>query len=245
MVQNKHHIYTVLFHNLLSMAYCPSDDPFIRLAALLHDVGKPRTKQGKGADATFHQHEIVGARLTKHIMQRLKFSNTEIEQVCHLVRHHMFYYNIGEITDAGVRRFIRRVGKENIYDLFAVRVGDRMGSGVQKDKPFKLIELERRIEELQKDPIDTRMLAIDGNDVMRLVKFRPGRTIGIILNVLLEEVLDDPLKNDKKYLETRVKELAVQSEQGTLPVPEIMKEDQKRREERLEQGYKKQTSSHG
>lgn len=236
--QNKHHIYTVLFHNLFSMAHCPSDDPLVRLAALLHDVGKPHTKQGEGTEATFYQHEIVGATMTRKIMRRLTFSNAAIERVCHLVRHHMFYYNIGEITDAGVRRFIRRVGKENISDLFAVRIGDRMGSGVQKDKPFKLIELEKRIEEVQKDPIDTRMLALDGNDVMRIAKLAPGRTIGILLYTLLEEVLEDPTRNNSEYLEQRIQALAGEAKQGILPIPRIMKEDQKQREERLTGGQK-------
>lgn len=231
--QNKHHIYTVFFHNILSLAYCTSDDPLVRLASLLHDVAKPQTKVGEGLNASFHGHEIKGAEITKKIMRRLKFSREEIDRVAHLVRQHMFYYNIGEITDAGVRRFVRRVGNENIEDLMAVRIGDRMGSGVQKEKPYKLMELEKRIVEVQKDPITTSMLAIDGNDIMKMLQLKPGRMVGVILNTLLEQVLDDPTKNTREYLEKRVEEMKEQAKNGNLPEPDIMKEDQKDREKRV------------
>ncbi|OGY83059.1 MAG: hypothetical protein A3F54_04495 [Candidatus Kerfeldbacteria bacterium RIFCSPHIGHO2_12_FULL_48_17] len=231
--QNKHHIYTVFFHNLLSMAFCPSSDPLVKLACLLHDVGKVRTKEGTGKDATFHRHEMVGADMTRDIMRRLKFSTDEIKRVTHLVRQHMFYYNTGEITDAGVRRIVRRIGNENIEDIMAVRVGDRMGSGVQKEKPYKLVELEKRIIEVQKDPITTSMMAIDGTDVMKQLALKPGRMIGVVLNTLLEEVLDDPKKNTVEYLTKRVGELGPQALAGTLEEPAIMKEDQKEREKRV------------
>jgi hypothetical protein len=119
----------------------------------------------------------------------------------------MFYYNTGEITDAGVRRLIKRIGRENIDDLMAVRIGDRMGSGVQKEKPFKLVELERRMRELEKDPMDTTMLAIDGNDIMELTGLKPGREVGLIMKALLEDVLEDPSLNTKEYLTQRTKEI--------------------------------------
>ena len=130
--QNRHHIYTVYTHGLFSMQFCPSDDYLVRLSALLHDIAKPQTKGGHGLNATFYNHEHLGVKITRQIMKRLKFSNEEIKKVCHLVKNHMFYYNIGEITDAGVRRLIRRVGNENINDLMALRIADRMGSGCQK-----------------------------------------------------------------------------------------------------------------
>lgn len=205
--QNKHHIYTIFMHNMQAMQYCPSDDPIVVFASLLHDVGKPRTKVGDGPDSTFHQHEYVGAQMAYEIAQRLKFSRKDCERIAHLVRQHMFYYNTGEITDAGVRRILKRIGRENIDDLMAVRIGDRMGSGVQKEKPYKLIELERRMRLLEKDPMDTTMLAIDGNDIMQLTGMKPGREIGTILNALLEDVLEDPSLNTVEYLTKRAKEI--------------------------------------
>lgn len=204
--QNKHHIYTIFMHNLLSLQYAPTDDPLVRLAALLHDVGKARTKEGNGPDCTFHQHEHVGARMVLGIMRRLKFSRRDIERVGHLVGSHMFYYNTGEITDAGVRRLLKRIGRENLEDIMAVRIGDRMGSGCQKEKPFKLVELERRMRDVEKDPMDTTMLKLDGNDIMELTGLKPGREIGVILNMLLEDVLEDPSLNTEEYLTKRINE---------------------------------------
>ncbi|MBI2415331.1 MAG: HD domain-containing protein [Candidatus Kerfeldbacteria bacterium] len=205
--QNLHHIYTVFFHNLLALQYCPSDNWRVRLAALLHDVGKPFVKQGQGRLSTFYNHEHVGAKLTRTIMKRLAFANDDIATVTHLVKHHMFYYNVGEITDAGVRRLLRRVGLEHINNLMAVRIADRLGSGVQKDKPFKLLELERRIEYVQQDPISTSSLAIDGNDIMRDFGLLPGAKVGVVLHRLLDEVMDDPTRNTMEYLQQRAGQL--------------------------------------
>lgn len=202
--QNKHHVYTVFFHSLLSMQFCPSDDPLVKFAALLHDIGKPATKKGEGKDSTFYQHEYVSAKMAKKLMRRLKFSNKEVERVTHLIRQHMFYYNIGEITDAGVRRIIKRIGIEHLQDLIDLRIGDRLGSDCKKAKPYKLEELERRIQKVKLDPITTSMLAIDGNRIMELLELKPGREVGEILNTLLEEVLEDPSLNTVEYLEKRI-----------------------------------------
>ncbi|MBU0731254.1 HD domain-containing protein [Patescibacteria group bacterium] len=209
LAQNKHHPYTAYYHALLSMAFTPSDDPLVKLAALFHDIGKPQTKEGEGEDASFHNHEIVSSKLTRRIMRRLKFPKKNIDRVSHLIRHHMFYYNIGEITDAGVRRILVRVGKHNLQDLIDLRIGDRLGSACAKAKPFKLVELEKRLIEVQKDPIDTNMLAIDGHDIMKLTDLPPGREIGLVLNQLLDEVLDDPKLNTREYLIKRAKEIDI------------------------------------
>ena len=206
--QNLHHIYTVWFHNVAAAQFCPSDDWRVRLAALLHDVGKPRVKQGTGKHATFHQHEHVGAKMTRKIMRRLAFSKQDVKYVTHLVRHHMFYYNTGEITDAGVRRFVQRVGLEHIDALMAVRIADRMGSGVYKEKPYKLVELEKRIAYVQQDPTSTSQLVIDGDDIMKHCNMKPGAQVGVVLHRLLDEVLEDPAKNTVEYLSERAAELA-------------------------------------
>ncbi len=205
--QNKHHIYTVFMHNLQSMQYCPSDDPLVRLAALLHDVGKARTKEGDGPNSTFYNHDHLGGKLTRDIMRRLKFSKADTDRVSHLVTQHMFYYSPDQVSDAGIRRLLKRIGRENLDDLMAIRIGDRMGSGCQKEKPQKLLELERRIRMVEKDPMDTTMLKINGHDVMTLTGLTPGREVGEIMKALLEDVLEDPSLNTKEYLEKRVGEI--------------------------------------
>ena len=207
--QNLHHIYTVWEHSVRALAYATEHEfslP-VRLASLLHDVGKPRTKQGEGKHATFHGHEVVGARLVKKMLERLRFSREIIDHVVHLVRHHQFYYNVGEISEAGVRRFIRRVGVGYIDDLLKVREADRIGSGVPKAFPYKLRHLLFMIDKVRHDPISPSMLAVDGSDVMRITSLSPSPRVGMILNALLEEVLDDPQLNNREYLETRVSEL--------------------------------------
>jgi len=119
----------------------------------------------------------------------------------------MFYYAEDEVSDAGIRRLLKRIGRENLEDLMAIRIGDRMGSGCQKEKPFKLIELERRIREVEKDPMDTTMLKINGNDIMEITGLAPGREVGVIMNALLEDVLEDPSLNTKEYLSQRAIDL--------------------------------------
>lgn len=206
--QNRHHIYTIFTHNLLSLQYCPSDDPLVRMAALLHDIGKTRTKQGEGPDSTFYNHEVESARMAEAIMKRLKFSKKDTERVTHLVRQHMFYYEAGEeMTDAAVRRLVKRIGRENLDDLMAIRIGERMGSGTQKEKPYKLVELERRIRMVEKDPMDTTMLKIDGHDIMELTGLQPGREVGVIMDKLLDDILEDPSLNTRDYLTSRAVDL--------------------------------------
>jgi len=207
--QNKHHIYTVWEHNLRALDYAAKDGASleVRLAALLHDVGKPKSKSGEGADSTFHAHEIIGARMTKKIMERLKFSRETIDKVVHLVRHHLFYYNVGEVTEAGVRRFINRVGEENIGDLLKIREADRIGSGVPKAVPYKTRHLRFMIDKVRRDPISPKMLEINGTKLMEHLRIASGPRVGMILGIILEEVLDDPKKNEESILLQRAQEL--------------------------------------
>ncbi|MFA5995169.1 MAG: HD domain-containing protein [Patescibacteria group bacterium] len=226
--QNLHHIYTVFAHNLLSMQFCPSDDWRLRLAALLHDIGKPAVKQGNGKNSTFYQHEYVSAKQARAIMRRLACSNDDMQKVTHLIRHHMFYYTLNVITDAGIRRILRRVGAENINDLMAIRMADRMGSGVYKDKPYKLVELEKRLEYVQKDPVSVNMLALDGNILIKDCGMKPGAKIALVLHKLLDEVMDDPKKNTLAYLkpsaENIIKDLANLSESDARTAMKAYKE---------------------
>jgi len=207
--QNKHHIYTVWEHNQLSLDWAASHNYKLenRIASLIHDIGKPRTKKGDGLDATFYNHEIVSAKMAAKILERLKFPKKFIEKVVLLVRYHLFYYNVEEVTESSVRRLVKNVGPENIDDLLEVRIADRKGSGVPKAEPYKLRHLRAIIEKVSRDPISVKMLKINGDDLMKILKIEPGPKIGYILNILLDEVLDDPQKNKKEYLTSQILKL--------------------------------------
>jgi tRNA nucleotidyltransferase (CCA-adding enzyme) len=206
--QNLHHIYTVWEHNLRALETCPSRKLHVRLAALLHDVGKPRTKQGDGYRSTFYNHDHVGARMTKVILARLRYPKDVTEKTTLLVDNHLFYYNVGEVTEASVRRLIKKVGLENMHDLMDVRISDRLGSGVPKAKPYKLRHLEYMIDKVSHDPLSVKMLKINGQDLMRELGLAPGPKIGAILDVLLAETIEDPLINTQEQLLARAKLLA-------------------------------------
>jgi putative nucleotidyltransferase with HDIG domain len=200
----------------------------IRLASLLHDIGKPRSKRGEGSNSTFYGHEIIGARMTAKILERLRFSKKIIEKVVKLVRCHLFYYDTEEVTDSSVRRLIQRVGPENIYDLVKVREADRIGSGVPKAVPYRLRHFLYRVEKVIKEPaVSLRHLQIDGNEVMEILKIKPGPKVGMILNAVFEEVLDDPKKNEKEYLLKRAEELGKLSEKELQKLAEAAKEKYK------------------
>ena len=134
--QNLHHTYTVYAPNLSALKPCPSRSLEVRLASLLHDIGKPKSKRGDGYRSTFYNHDHIGARMTKDILHRLRYPLSVIAKATLLVDNHLFYYNVGEVTEASVRRPIRRVGLENMKDLMDVRIADRLGSGVPKAKPY-------------------------------------------------------------------------------------------------------------
>lgn len=207
MAQDRHHLYSVFKHNTLSLKNCPSPDWRVRLAALLHDVGKPPTLKKRDGVATFYNHEHVSAKLARKIMKRLKFSSEDTEKVVTLVRNHMFYYNVGEVTESSVRRLIRKVGRENLRDLIDVRIADRLGSGVPKGEPYKLRHLQYVMEKVQNDPVSVKMLKLNGNDLISELGLKPGPKIGAILDVLLSEVIEDPKLNNREYLLKRAREL--------------------------------------
>ncbi len=205
--QDRHHVYPVFKHNLLALKCCPNKDWQVRLAALLHDVGKPKTRKIINDIATFYNHEHLGARMTDKIMTRLKFSVADQTRVVNLVKNHMFYYNVGEVTAASVRRLIVKVGKDNLSDLIDLRVADRLGSGTPKAMPYKLRHLRYMMEKVQNDPISVKMLKLNGNDIIKILKIAPSPKIGAILDVLLSDVLEDPELNNLVWLKERVKQL--------------------------------------
>lgn len=207
--QNLHHIYTVWEHNTRALKYTTGKKYSIevRLGALFHDIGKPRTKRGDGKYSTFYGHDVVGAKMTDQIMERLKFPNGMIEKVIKLVRYHLFYYNVDEVTESSVRRLMVNVGPENMEDLIKIREADRIGSGTPKAVPYKLRHLKYIIDKVSHDPISAKMLKVNGEDIMKELEIKPGPKVGLILNSLLAEVLDDPAKNKKEYLQKKIHEL--------------------------------------
>ncbi len=239
--QNKHHIYTVIEHNVRALAYSVSKDYslVVRLASLLHDVGKPRSKRGEGPNSTFYNHDSIGGVMTTKMLDRLHFSRDIVKQVSHLVRHHLFYYNVGEVTEAGVRRFIARVGEECIDDLFKVREADRIGSGVPKAVPYKARHLQFMIDKVRRDPISAKMLAVNGADVMRVLQITPSPRVGTIIAILLDEVLEDPTRNTKEYLEERMKEISKLSDVQLTEMTQKAKQKVAEAESGIEEEMKK------
>jgi tRNA nucleotidyltransferase (CCA-adding enzyme) len=204
--QAGHHTKDVWNHSLDSLANCPSPDPIVRLATFLHDVGKPVAYRQKNGKITFYGHEVVGARITQKIAERLKLPKKDQEKLVTLVRFHMFAYN-PEMTDAAIRRFIRNVGLENINDMMILRIGDRIGGG-SRATSWRLRELQERIGKVLYTPMQVSDLKINGNDVMKVLNIKPGPRVGKILQKLFEEVLEDASKNTKEYLLKRIKELS-------------------------------------
>lgn len=212
MKQNGDHIYDVWEHTLRVAQHAADKDwPFhVRLAALFHDIGKPRTREWSKEknDWTFYGHDVVGAKMTRKIMERLKFPRELSETVERLVRYHMFFSDIDKITLSAVRRIIRNVSRENIWDLMHVRNCDRIGMGRPKESPYRLRKYQSMIEEALRAPTSVGMLKIKGGDVLHETGMVAGPKIGHILHALLEEVLEKPELNEESYLVKRTKELA-------------------------------------
>lgn len=210
--QNQAHSFDVFEHSLRSLQH-GADKEYsfvVRLAALLHDVGKPASRRfdKEKNDYTFHGHEVVGARMTKAILTNLKFPTDVTRTVVNLVRWHMFFSDPDQITLSAVRRMIRNVGEEHMHELLELRTCDRIGTGRPKEQPFRFRKYKSMVEEALRDPISVSMLKVDGGRLMEILNEDPGPRIGWILHALLEEVLDDPSLNTQIYLEEQARELA-------------------------------------
>lgn len=204
----RHHTTDVFTHNLLSLKFCPSINPIVRFAALLHDVGKPKVASvDKEGLVIFHNHEIMGAKIAQDICERLHFSKKDRDTIVNLIRWHMFTVD-EKSTDAAIRRFIRRVGIDTINDMLDLRVADRLGSGTKTAESWRLKLFKERIEkELAPAAFSINDLAIDGNDIMKELNIKPGPKIGEILQKLFEEVDPDQTKNTREYLLKRLHEI--------------------------------------
>jgi putative nucleotidyltransferase with HDIG domain len=205
----------------------------LRLAALLHDISKPETRRWskEKGDWTFHGHEVVGSRVTEKILHDLRFSRETIEKVVKLVRWHMFFSDPDQITLSAVRRMIRNVGEENIWDLLNLRICDRIGTGRPKEQPFRFRKYKAMVEEALRDPISVGMLKIDGTTLMGTFHVKAGPRIGWTLNALLEDVLEDPKKNTREYLHQKSEELLKLSDAELREKGEAGKKTREAREE--------------
>jgi tRNA nucleotidyltransferase (CCA-adding enzyme) len=202
----RHHIYDVGTHSVEALRNCPSLDPIVRLATLLHDVGKPRTvRTGDDGIITFFNHEVAGERITKGIAQRLRLSKKQTEKLLTLIRWHQFTVDPDQ-TDSALRRFIRRVGKDNLEDMLALRVGDRLGGGALETS-WRLELFKKRLEEVQKQAFTVADLKINGFDVMQELGVKPGPIVGETLNALFALVEAETLPNEREALLARLREL--------------------------------------
>lgn len=209
-----------VYNHLLKTVDCALDQ--VKLAALFHDIGKPETDTH---DGHFYGHDKVGEEITRKIMTRMKFSNNEIDRVCNLVKNHMFFFpteneNMSEEekekvrvhswSDSAVRRFIARVGEENLEDLFALRIADAASNPKTAFQPQEIQLLQQRISEVRQKDMALKVgdLKITGDDLQKM-GIKKGPEIGWILNELLEKVLDDPMLNTKEKLTIMVEDLKI------------------------------------
>jgi poly(A) polymerase/tRNA nucleotidyltransferase (CCA-adding enzyme) len=213
--QNQAHHFDVWEHNLRTLQHSADKKwPLhVRLSAIFHDISKPETRRfsREKRDYTFYGHDVVGGRVTREIMERLRFPKELTEKVSMFVRWHMFFSDTEQITISAVRRLITNVGKENIWELINLRICDRVGTGRPKEEPYRLRMYEAMVEQALQDPISLKMLKTDGKRIMDVTHETPGPKIGYVLHALFDEVLENPDKNTENYLDTRAKELIVLS----------------------------------
>jgi len=201
-------IYDIGEHSFLALKFTPFTDPLVRLASLLHDVGKVTTvKKAADGNVTFFNHDLEGGKIILKIAKRFNLSNKQTDKLYKLVRWHMFSVSEDQ-TDAAIRRFIKNVGLENIEDIMAVRVGDRLGGGTATETSWRIERFKERIKEVLKKPFSISDLKINGRDVMKELNIKPGPKVGKVLQKLFEEVLEDSSKNNKDYLLEQIKKLA-------------------------------------
>lgn len=202
----RHHIYDVGTHCVMSMKFCPSNDVITRFATMLHDVGKAKVAVTREGVRTFYNHEVAGSRIANNISDRLHLSHEQKDKVFKLVRWHQFSVNENQ-TDAAIRRFIKNVGLNYVEDMMDLRVGDRLGGGLQQPESWRLKLFRQKIKDVLKKPFTVADLKISGNDVMKILDLKPGPKVGETLNKLFEEVQEDPKKNKKDYLIHRLSDL--------------------------------------
>ncbi len=196
------HCFDVLEHSLRSCDAASPENLPVRLAALLHDIGKPGTlRREASGDLSFHGHERLSAELSGALLERLRFPNQLIQRTRHLVLHHMFNYT-EQWSDAAVRRFVARVGEEHLADLLALRRADQVGTCGDASPSPALAAFSRRLEQVLAAgrALSLKDLVVNGQDLMRSLGLPPGPQIGVLLAQLLESVLEDPELNTREKL---------------------------------------------
>ena len=204
MAQKGHHIDDVWTHNLKTLDNCQSKNPITRLAALVHDIGKPKSSRGEGEGRTFHNHEVYGSRIAVQIGRRLRLSNKELDQLFRLVRWHMFTVQETQ-TDKAVRRFIRNVTLDYVDEMIDLRRADRLGSGA-KETSWRWELFKKRIVEVQKQPFAVKDLKVNGKDVMEILGIKPGPKVGEVLNTIFKEVEEKPEINKREILIKKIED---------------------------------------
>jgi tRNA nucleotidyltransferase (CCA-adding enzyme) len=208
--QNRYHRFDVWGHAMSCLDHCPAN-PVLRVAALLHDVGKPRSRafSDKTSDFTFYEHERIGAEIAEPMLERLRFSNEERARVVALVRHHLICYD-DTWSDAAVRRWIRRVSGELLEDLYLLNDADIRGKGKPvADDLSRLAQLKEHVARVLAEgaALSVSELAIDGHALMQELGMKPGPELGRVLRALLEEVTEDPTLNERETLLERARKL--------------------------------------
>lgn len=209
--QNRYHAFDVWGHAMACLDACPPS-PVLRVAGLLHDVGKPRSRafSDKTQDYTFYEHERIGAEMAEPLLARLRFSNEERERIVALVRHHLICYE-DSWSDAAVRRWIRRVSPDLLRDLYELNRADVLGKGRDASEDLnRLASLKQRVAELMSAgaAMSTKDLAINGHDLMKEVGMQAGPELGKVLATLLDEVIETPELNQRESLLERARQLA-------------------------------------
>ena len=203
----RHHIYDVGTHSVESLRFCVSLDPVTRLATLIHDVGKVKTQRVyPDGRITFYNHEMESARIAENIASRLRFSNEEKDKFVRLVRWHQFTVNEDQ-TDSAIRRILKNVGLSNMPDMLALRVADRLGGGARATS-WRLEDFKKKLLEVQKQPFSIQDLKINGLDVMKIKKLKPGPKVGKYLEALFAEV-EKGLANERDVLLKELKKLTL------------------------------------
>ena len=200
MEQNSWHKHTVFDHTVKTVENVPPNH-ILRIAALLHDIGKPRVKEEINGEYHFYNHQNVSSAMAKEILERLRFGKDEIRKITALISFHMIDYKEGW-SDAAVRRLIKRVGQDNIDELLVLRKADIIAHGIMDDKPDLLTHLEQRIAKLREANIAVNItdLAIDGKKVMEVLGLKSGPEVGKILKKMLELIIDNPELNSEEEL---------------------------------------------
>ena len=209
--QNRWHADDVGTHTLLVVDAVARKRRDVRLLALLHDLGKPGARAWDEArgDWVFRGHDELGAGIAREVLERLRFSRREVERLEHLVRVHMDLFPV-EAGDAAVRRWIQRVGAENVKDLFALHFADWRGNRAKPWPARELRALHRRARAVAREARALRIgdLAIGGDDLIAL-GLAPGPRFREILEELLRRVVEDPSMNERERLLREARELEI------------------------------------